>query len=366
MRVEVDDAARARLVDLGLLVRACDAPAPGRFSGPAVVPPWVLARGWRRDPASAPRERLRVDPSLRYHDDLRPPDEARSRKPSLWLRNVAVARPEVSPFAEGCAWAFHDHAGAEAPGVISVPERDRALFRALAPGGRPPPDLAPEQAASLEAVGVLVDPEGAEHRRRARADERAEVRARLSREHRATLPGLIHPVQLAALRRYYRALVAEGHLLFGDDHVAHRYWAHNETLARWLHQRLAPVASEMAGKPMAPAFSFFLSYRPGAAFAPHRDRDPCELSLNVLLDYVPEPEGTSPWPLFLAGADGVGRAADLGLGDALFYRGKILPHWRDPLPEGHAATVVIFNFVDATYTGSARLRDNEESLVRRV
>src|SRR5437763_1027911 len=82
--------------------------------------------------------------------------------------------------------------------------------------------------------------------------------------------------------------------------------------------------------------------RPGAAFAPHHDRDPCELSINLPLDYVPEPEGATPWPLFLAGDDGVGRPAELGLGDALFYRGKLLRHWRDPLPEGHAATVVIF------------------------
>jgi hypothetical protein len=352
VRADLDDAARARLVDIGLLVRRGDAPAPVRFRCPAEDPPWELARGLDRGLMPAPRERLRVEPSLRYLDDLRPPDEARSRRSSLWLRDVAVARPEVSPFAGGCAWAFHDHAAAEAPGVISVPEHDRALFRALTPGGRPPAELSPEQVASLEAAGVLVDPEDAGVRRRSRADRRAEVRARFSREHQAILPGLIHPVQLAALRRYYRALVAEGHLLFGDVHVDLRYWAHNEALARWLHRRLAPLASEMAGKPMQPAFSLFFSYHEGAAFAPHRDRDPCELSLNVLLDYVPEPEGASPWPLFLAGVDGVGRAVDLGLGDALFYRGKLLQHWRDPLPAGHAATVVIFNFVDATYTGS--------------
>ena len=45
------------------------------------------------------------------------------------------------------------------------------------------------------------------------------------------------------------------------------------------------------------------------------------------------------------------RLAELGLGDALFYRGKVLRHWRDPLPEGHASTSVILNYADAGYMG---------------
>jgi hypothetical protein len=341
----------ARLVDIGLLVPAGRAPAPVRFHCSLEDAPADLA-------APSRRERLRVDASLRYQDEPRPPDEARVPSQSLWLRDVPVARPEVNPFAAGCAWAFFDHAEAEAPGVLSVAEGDRALFRSLTPGAPPPADLPAERVASLAAAGVLVDPDDADRRRRARVEQRVEVAARVERDHQAVLPGLLHPGLLAALRRYYRALIAEGHLSFGDSLVSRRYWAHNEALARWLHRRLAPLASEVAGKPLQPAFLFFASYRPGATLPPHRDRDPCELSINVMLDYAPEPEGVTrvtrvtPWPLFLAGDDGVGRPAELGLGDALFYRGKQLLHWRDPLPEGHASTSVIFNYAGAGYAGS--------------
>ena len=64
------------------------------------------------------------------------------------------------------------------------------------------------------------------------ARERATAAARLGREDQAELPGLIHPAQLAGFAGTgQRNLVAEGHVHFGDEQVARRYWAHNEALA---------------------------------------------------------------------------------------------------------------------------------------
>ena len=106
--------------------------------------------------------------------------------------------------------------------------------------------------------------------------------------------GLVHPVQLAALRRYYRALVAEGHVALGDGQVALRYIAHDEPLARVLHAQLRGFVSDLAGAPFKPSYVYFSSYREGATLAPHTDRAQCELSISLLLDYTPEPDGASP------------------------------------------------------------------------
>jgi hypothetical protein len=35
-----------------------------------------------------------------------------------------------------------------------------------------------------------------------------------------------------------------------------------------------------------------------------------------------------------------------GIGDALLFRGRYLPHWGDQLPEGHPSSSILFHFVD--------------------
>ena len=92
---------------------------------------------------------------------------------------------------------------------------------------------------------------------------------------------------------------------------------------------------------------YFASYLAGAVLEPHRDRAQCELSISLQIDYAPEPEGDTPWPLLIEG-----RAVPLGLGDALVYRGRELTHARGALPEGHASASIFFHYVPEGFTGS--------------
>jgi hypothetical protein len=43
--------------------------------------------------------------------------------------------------------------------------------------------------------------------------------------------------------------------------------------------------------------------------------------------------------------------ADLGLGDALLYRGRELVHYRNPLPEGHHSSSIFLHYVRENFTG---------------
>jgi hypothetical protein len=241
------------------------------------------------------------------------------------------------------------------PVVLSVVGRDRALFRSLRAGRPEPPRIAPGIRAALARADVLVDPDDAAHRRDTWARARGEAGAAFQKDRDAVLRGMIPPVTIAALRRYYRDLVAEGHVRFEDEQVRLRYWAINEPIARVLHRRLAGLAAEIAGEPLKPSFSYFASYRPGAEVVPHVDRAECVVSVSVLVDYEPEPADRSPWPFWVGRDDtedrSLGVPAYLGLGDGRFFRGTRVTHWRDALPEGHASTSLFFNYVPLDFAG---------------
>lgn len=228
-----------------------------------------------------------------------------------------------------------------------------ALLATLRPGAPAPADLPAPIRQALAETNVLVRPD-AERRRRAAWDEICrDAGDRFRRLGYAIVRDLIHPVHVAALRRYYRALVASGRLPMGDDQVAERYRLHSEPVAMFIHPQLAGLVSRIAGEPVVPSYLYFASYPGGSALPRHVDRPQCEFSISVLVDYSPEPNGPCGWPLFLEDpsrpADAV--AADLSLGDAVFYRGRQLVHYRDRLPDEHRSSSLFFHYVRPDFIG---------------
>lgn len=353
VEVELDDDAYARLAEAGLLVPEDEIPVVPRFRCDPRDPPRDLVPRRARGATPPGSERLQVNATLRYDDEVRPPDEGRAPRQTL---GAGVTRATVNPFAADCAWAWLQHPDAAVPGALSIAAPDRDALRRLRPGEPPPDDLDPELAGALLRADVLVDPADVERRREAWERARRGAAEQLRRDRYATLRGLLHPTQVAALRRYYRQLVAEGHVRFDDRQVPLRYSSHNEPLSRFFQRRLAGLLSELAGEPMKPSYAFFASYTPGAVLEPHRDREQCALSVSLLLDYAPEPDDLSPWPLWLGRGGEAGRsdaaAIHLGLGDGLVYRGTELLHWRDALPEGQASTSIFLHYVPSDFTGS--------------
>jgi hypothetical protein len=366
---ELDEAEHARLSSAGLVIPKGRVPRHVRFRCSPVDPPRELVarraavRSDRPARAGKERGRLRVNPSLRFQDDRRPPDDAWTPKKSTARRAQRLRGDLINPFAGDCAWAWVDHPDAAVPSALSVSEADRELFRGLVPGAAAPKGLNPRIAKALAAADVLIDPPDEERRRASFDRARAEAAEGLLRDRYAALRGMLAPIYLAGIRRYYRELVAEGHVCLGDDQVSRRYRAHNEPLARVIHKDLAPLVSELAGEAMIPSYVYFASYRAGSALKPHTDRPECALSISLLIDYTPEPTGASPWPLYLTDAK-LSRArararerpppfaAELGLGDGLVYRGTELTHWRDALPKGHTSTSLFFHYVPAGWSGS--------------
>ena len=164
------------------------------------------------------------------------------------------------------------------------------------------------------------------------------------------LPSLLHPFHVAALRRYYRSLIRKGRIHLGDAQSPLRYVVHNEPIARFFHQQLTGTISAVAGEQLKPSYVYLASYLAGAELGKHTDREQCEFSVTLCLDFSPEPDLATPWPIRLQTSNGT-IAVHQALGDGLAYRGTRLPHFRHPLGPGQTSTSIFFHYVAADFNG---------------
>jgi hypothetical protein len=166
----------------------------------------------------------------------------------------------------------------------------------------------------------------------------------------AVLRGLIPPLHLGCLRRWYRRAIRLGQIALGDGQSSRRYACHNEPVARYFHQQLASAVSRATGRRVRPSYVYFASYQAGANLPAHVDRAQCEYTLSLLVDFTPEPELEASWPLNLST-----READIevyqAIGDALLYRGREIRHWRGELASECTSTSLFLHYVDADFDG---------------
>lgn len=217
--------------------------------------------------------------------------------------------------------------------------------------GDPWPGEIDESALVLAMAGVLVEADHASRRRSEWAATVTHCAEQFRRRGFAPLAGLIHPFHVAALRRYYRHSIRAGKLHLGDQQTTKRYVVHNESVARFFHHQLTPAMSAVAGVRVKPSYVYVGAYQGGAALKKHTDREQCEFSISFCLDYSPEPARETPWPLHLQNDAGTVTVFQ-AIGDALFYRGRALAHFRNDLPESNTSTSIFFHYVAEDFTGS--------------
>jgi hypothetical protein len=197
---------------------------------------------------------------------------------------------------------------------------------------------------------ILVGREFAESRQENWSEFARCCRARFRESGYAPVSNLIHPFHLGELRRHFRRQIRKGAIQFGDDQSPRRYIAHNEPAARFFHLQLTKAVSDMVGEAVKPSYVYMASYQSGARLERHRDREQCEFSITLCVDYAPEPRAATPWPLYLDTHDGTVTVYQ-ALGDGLLYRGRELPHYRRTLAEGNTSTSMFLHYVSADFDG---------------
>jgi hypothetical protein len=228
--------------------------------------------------------------------------------------------------------------------------RLEAVVSRLRAGQAAPASLPEDVRFLLAASGVLTSGEKTQRR----LAEWAEVVKKGANQFRekgyAPLRNLIHPFNVAALRRYYRHAIRQGVIRLGDEQSPRRYVAHNESVARFFHRQIANAVSAIVGEAIKPSYVYLASYLSGAELKKHIDRQQCEFSVTLCLDFSPEPERETSWPIRLDTSEGTVTVYQ-ALGDGLVYRGTKVPHYRRLLAEGHTSTSIFFHYVPADFSG---------------
>jgi hypothetical protein len=258
----------------------------------------------------------------------------------------------ANPFRTDRSWIWFQDPSLSVASIYSARLATAETLAQLVPGQPPPASLPPNDRQRFIDVGILESAAAKEQQQAVRSQQVASAQQQLRQARYTVLRHVIRPFQLAAVRRYYRELIAEGFLRFGDKEWRDCHFAAEEPMAHFFHQQFAGLVSEIAGERVRPTFLFFRCYYPGAELPRHRDRPQCEYSMSVLVDHAPEPDDVSPWPIYLEPpGGGTGIPIRQGLGDALLYRGCELPHFRYPLREADSSSVWLFFYVGESFTG---------------
>jgi len=261
---------------------------------------------------------------------------------SHWLETF-----EASPARCDTAWITDGATGALLPFWLG-PET-RALLERTAPGRPAPAAIEPRLAQVLRCARILISPEEEDKRKAAWDAAVGPARLQYQRGY-APVAGLIHPYHVGELRRYFRRRIRAGAFRLGDGQSELRHVAHNEPVARFFHHELAGAMSAIAGEPVKPSYVYFASYQGGAELERHTDRPQCEFSITYCLDFTPEPEGATEWPILLDTPESTVRVYQ-AIGDALLYRGCQVPHYRKRLRDGATSSSIFFHFVRESFTG---------------
>jgi hypothetical protein len=315
-------------------VRIERAPPAGYVCSLDAQPDVWVPRELRAAPAATRGEWI-VNPSLRFSET------------GEFRGGAAFSEAVSPPVPAPTAWIADPVTGLLAPYAASAPLA--SLLAQLEPGEPLAHSVPDALAALLYSAGIVHDPEVVER-------ERAQWRARLDaathqfREGHARLPNSLHPHTLGAARVYFRRLIRQRGARLGDGQTPWRWVVHNEPVARFFHHQLTPIVAAIAGLELKPSYVYFACYEGGADLEWHTDREQCEISLSMLIDYSPRPAQESPWPLLLLTPRGR-IAIHQRIGEALVYRGRDLPHAREHLPAGHASMHFFLHYVPAQFDG---------------
>lgn len=120
---------------------------------------------------------------------------------------------------------------------------------------------------------------------------------------------------------------------------------------------LKPKIEELTGYELTPTYTFGRIYYKDAIMKQHVDRPACEISatINISID-------GKPWPIWIKNNDGIDIPVELFPGDALLYKGEILPHWRNPYVEGNEQVQFFLHWVDSNGPNVGEKFDGREML----
>jgi hypothetical protein len=172
----------------------------------------------------------------------------------------------------------------------------------------------------------------------------------LERKGHACIPGLLPLSHVVALNHYVTELVVEGWLKRGDG-FCDRYVAHNSSIARFYQDLMLPSIARLAGQELRSTFNYVASYSPGADLPLHTDRPQCDYTISMFLGQ--SLKSSSKWTLEVENLDAASTFETYVCepGEAIIFRGPLVRHGRPPWRGPGLYNLVLWHYVDATFSG---------------
>lgn len=171
----------------------------------------------------------------------------------------------------------------------------------------------------------------------------------------AVVPHLVPP-GLAAFCASCAAANRELPGYYTPEPAFHAWGRYADATGEVLLAQVQPRVEEVTGLALFPTYSYLRIYCEDATLPRHTDRPSCEISVTIALGG----DAPTPWPIWLE-SGGRSREVALAPGDAMVYRGAVIPHWRERF-EGRLWVQVFLHFVrrdgpfaDCRFDGRERL-----------
>jgi hypothetical protein len=109
---------------------------------------------------------------------------------------------------------------------------------------------------------------------------------------------------------------------YGDSQVPGTFSKYGDMVIDDLLVKMLPLVEESTGLELFPTYSYFRIYKNGDELKPHKDRESCEVSVSLCIDYNYD-DSNGSWPLYIEE-----NGFSMGPGDMIVYRGTELNHSR--------------------------------------
>jgi hypothetical protein len=128
-----------------------------------------------------------------------------------------------------------------------------------------------------------------------------------------------------------------------DDMCPSSYSIYGHRIFDDLLEQLKPKIEKFIGEKVYPTYSYARWYLNGESLFKHKDRESCEISLTLTLDYEGE-----LWPFYVAdlenGVEKNTQSVNIDKGCAVLYKGMEKLHWRDTY-QGNKQVQVFLHYV---------------------
>ena len=268
-------------------------------------------------------------------------------------RESSVRSDKVFPccasFLTGYPLLWVEHPGTKVLAPFWLNDTYRRLIEELLANRMSSSELEPSVVSTLAAANVLVPTGYVASQTALWQKNLADSFRQLQSEQYAVLRNIIHPLQIAALRKYFRTLDHKNFLMPDLQGGSLRYASHNEEVASFIHHQLTTLVQSVTRELIKPSYSFLSVYKSGSFLPKHADRSQCAWNLSLLIDTDPETALSDSWPIYLEVSGQ--KEIRLEMGDGLLYRGTDVPHWREAHCDGEMTTLILCHFVRDNFEG---------------